>query len=139
MSVVYVDTSAFVALLWRRDRGHEAVAAVYRSLRDERARLVTADPVIAETATRLRYDAGLGAALRFHRVIRAATEVATLTIRESDADLRDRAFEVMRRYDGLALSYGDCVGAAVAREVRADVILALDDDFRILGFDLLPG
>lgn len=139
MSVVYVDTSAFIALLWRRDRSHEPVSATYRSLREQRARLVTCDPVISETATRLRYDAGLDAALRFHRVIRAATQAATLTIRESDADLRERAFEVMRRYDGLALSYADCVGAAVARELGADAVLALDDDFRILGFDLLPG
>lgn len=139
MSVVYVDTSAFIALVWRRDRGHEAVASAYRSLREQRVRLVTADPVIGETATRLRYDAGLDAALRFHRVISEATRAATLTVRESDADLRERAFEVMRRYDGLTLSYADCVGAAVAREVRADAVLALYDDFRILGFDLLPG
>lgn len=135
---VYVDTGAFIALLWTRDRHHSLVRAQYERLRAERARLVTSDPVIAETATRLRYDAGLLAARTFASIVREATDAATLAVRESDADLRARAFAVMARYNGLALSYADCVGAAVAEEVRADAVLGLDDNFRVMGFHLEP-
>ena len=138
MRTVYVDTGAFIALIWSRDRQHEVVLAQYGRLREERARLVTSDPVIAETATRLRYDAGLEAAKTFGAVIRAAAAAGTLDVRESNDDLRARAFDVMSRYDGLALSYADCVGAAVAQEFRADAVLGLDNDFPIMGFALEP-
>ncbi len=77
---------AFIALLWTRDRHHSLVRAQYERLRAERARLVTSDPVIAETATRLRYDAGLRAARTFASIVREATDAATLAVRESDAD-----------------------------------------------------
>ncbi len=136
--VVYVDTGAFIALVWTRDRHHLTVRAQYERLRAERARLVTSDPVIGETATRLRYDAGLPAASAFASIVRDASVAGTLVVRESDADLRARAFAVMARYDGLALSYADCVGAAVAEEIRADAVLGLDNDFRVMGFRLEP-
>ena len=138
MRTIYVDTGAFIALLWSRDRDHRAMRARYARLREERARLVTADPVISETATRLRYDAGLNAAQTFGAVIREAVGAGTLFVRESDAELRARAFDVMTRYDALQLSYADCVGAAVASELRADAVLGLDNDFRIMGFALEP-
>jgi len=135
---VYVDTGAFIALIWSRDRDHDAVREQYGLFRAERARLTTSDAVIGETATRLRYDAGLAAARTFHEVIRDATAAAALTIRESDGELRARAFAVMARYDGLTLSYADCVGAAVAADIRADAVFGLDGDFRVMGFHLEP-
>lgn len=138
MRTVYIDTGAFIALLWTRDRDHPAMRERYRALRTEHARLVTSDPAIAETSTRLRYDAGLPAALAFYEVVRDASLAGTLVVRESDGDLRNRAFDLMARYDGLRLSYADCVGAAVAQEVRADAVLALDDDFRVMGFSVEP-
>ena len=138
MRTVYVDTGAFIALLWSRDQHHQAVSARYAQLRAERARLITSDPVIGETTTRLRYDAGLQAAETFGAVVREATDAGALFIRESGADLRARAYEVMARYDSLQLSYADCVGAAVALEHRAEAVFGLDNDFRIMGFALEP-
>lgn len=44
----------------------------------------------------------------------------------------------MERYEGLALSYADAVGAVVARRVRADAVFALDNNFRIMGFTVEP-
>ena len=39
---VYVDTGAFIALLWSRDKDHRECQRALRRLQDERARLVTA-------------------------------------------------------------------------------------------------
>ena len=93
---------------------------------------------MGETATRLRYDAGLSAALAFHRLLDEATAAGTLKIRESDVELRRMAFAIMERHADLALSYADCIGAAVAKSVGAKTVLGLDHDFRILGFALEP-
>ena len=138
MRTVYVDTGAFIAMLWSRDHHHETVRTHYRRLREERARLITSDPVIAETATRLRYDANLAAAQTFGAVVRDAAAAGTLVVRDSDADLRARAFDLMGRYDELPLSYADCIGAAVASEIRADAVFGLDNDYRVMGFALEP-
>lgn len=138
MRLVYVDTGAFIALIWSRDQDHSRMRAHYWQLRSADASLVTSDPVIAETATRLSYDAGLRAALNFHDIVVGATGAGTLSIRDSDQELRHRAFDWMRRYDGLRLSYADAVGAAVATERRVDAVFGLDQDFRAMGFVLEP-
>ncbi len=135
---LYVDTGAFIALLWRRDRAHRRVGAHFTRLRAAGDLLVTSEPVIGETATRLRYDAGLQAALAFQRILEDAIADGSLRVREGDPRLRTAAFAVMARYADLRLSYADCVGAAVAREIRADALFGLDEDFRIMGFALEP-
>jgi len=136
---IYVDSGAFIALIWRRDRAHDRVREHFSRLRHDHDLLVTSDPVIGETSTRLRYDAGLSPALAFWRILEDAVAAGTLHIRDSDPKLRRAAFDVMSTYSGLSLSYADCVGAAVAREIRADAVFGLDRDFQIMGFALEPG
>jgi predicted nucleic acid-binding protein len=136
--VVYVDTGAWIALLWARDKAHQRMARHFRALREARDLLVTSEPAIGETATRLRHDAGLSATLAFQRYLEAAVATGELRIRDTDRGLRQRAFELMSRHVDLPLSYADCVGAAVAEEVGAGSILGLDNDFRVLGFVLEP-
>lgn len=138
MRVVYVDTGAWIALVYQRDRAHASVSGHFAKLRADRALLVTSDPAVGETLTRLRYDAGLSAALAFRRILDQAVAQQTLRIRDTGPDLRKRALEIMERYGDLRLSYADCVGAAVAREIKARAVLGLDHDFRILGFVLEP-
>lgn len=135
---LYVDTGPFIALIWRRDRAHARVAEHFRRVRRRGDRLVTAEPVIAETATRLRYDAGLRSAMAFRAILDDAVAAGGLQIREGDSTLRQAAFDMMSRYADLRLSFADCVGAAVAREVGADAVFGLDEDFRAMGFVLEP-
>ena len=100
--------------------------------------LLTSNLVIAETATRLRYDAGLSAALGFRGLVDEAVEAGRLLLRHSDADLEGKAWDVMARYADLTLSFTDCVGAVTAREGSAAAVFGLDADFRVLGFALEP-
>ena len=50
MRVVYADSGAFIALLWRRDRAHELVRDHYTTLREAGDVLLTSDLVVSETA-----------------------------------------------------------------------------------------
>jgi len=138
MKLVYVDTGAWIALLWKRDKAHRKVASHVRALRTEGAVLVTSEAAVGETATRLRYDAGLSTTLAFHRYLEEAVTAGGLRIRDTDASLRKKAFAIMERHGDLLLSYADCVGAAAARDIGARTVLGLDNDFRILGFVLEP-
>ncbi|HET6684877.1 MAG TPA: PIN domain-containing protein [Gaiella sp.] len=138
MRVVYADSGAFIALLWRRDRAHQRVRDHYATLRDERDVLLTSDLVVSETATRLRFDAGLDAALAFRSLLEEAVETGRLIVRHADAELDARAWDLMERNPGLTLSFTDCVGAVTATDGRAAAVFGLDHDFRALGFALEP-
>lgn len=135
---LYADTGAFIALLYRRDQAHELVTSHFRAMRAAGDRLLTSDPVIAETTTRLRYDAGLEHVRAFRDLVSRAVTQNSLVVRESEPDLRTRAFAVLEQFEGLRLSYADAVGAAIARERRVDGVFGLDHDFRIMGFTLEP-
>lgn len=136
--LLYVDTGALLALLRPRDAQHARVAEHFRTLRSERARFVTSDAVVGETATRLRYDSGPQAVQTFRNLLDSMVEEGSLIIWESDPGIRAKVFDLIARYRDLSLSYADCVGAVVARAERIDSILGLDQDFRVLGFALEP-
>lgn len=110
----------------------------YARLRRDRDGLLASNLVLAETATRLRYDAGLPAALAFRAVVEEAVAVGRLTVRYADPDVDAKAWELMERYDNRPLSFADCVGAVTAREGGVAAVFGLDDDFSVLGFALEP-
>ncbi len=112
--------------------------AHYQKLRESRDALLTSNLVLAETATRLRYDAGLRAALSFRALAEEAVSAGLLAVRYADAELDALAWEVMERYADQTLSFTDCVGAVTAREGRANSVFGLDADFSVLGFALEP-
>lgn len=135
---LYADTGAFLALVYRRDQDHERVSAHFQRMRAAGDRLVTCEPVISETVTRLRYDAGLRQAVAFRDVVERSVAGGSLAVRESDPDLRRAAFGILERFANLELSYADAVGAVIARERRIDAVFALDNDFRVMGFPVEP-
>lgn len=138
MRIVYADTGAFIALLWRRDRAHARCRDHYLGLRSAGDVLLTSNLVVSETATRLRYDAGLDAALAFRGLLDEAEAAGRLILRHADARLESSGWELMARYRDLPLSFADCVGAVTAREGGATAVFGLDADFRALGFTLEP-
>jgi predicted nucleic acid-binding protein len=136
--IVYVDTGALIALIWQRDRAHQRIRDHYRLLRASGDTLITSNLVLAETATRLRYDAGLAAALAFRALVDQAVHASLLGVRYSDAELDARAWDVLERFSERSLSFVDCVGAVTARDARAATVFGLDADFSVLGFALEP-
>lgn len=135
---LYADTGAFIGLLYSRDAAHTDISTHFRKLRAAGDRLITSEPVISETVTRLRYDAGMPAVRAFRELVTRAAARRTLLIRESEPRLRDAAFEVLERFADLRLSYADAVGSAVATERGVAAVFGLDNDFRVMGFTLEP-
>lgn len=99
---------------------------------------MTSNLALAETATRLRYDAGLPAALIFRDFVERATDSGRLSVRYADEELDRKAWALMERFRDRTLSFADCAGAVVAREARAAAVFGLDTDFSVLGFALEP-
>ncbi|MGH2498811.1 MAG: type II toxin-antitoxin system VapC family toxin [Candidatus Limnocylindria bacterium] len=138
MRAVVVDTGAWIALLNRRDPLHPSASAHLDRLRSDGARLVTTNYVIDETATRLRYGAGLAAAVRFKEVVDAARKSAALRVAWIDPRIEARAWAVLEEYADIGLGLTDATTAAVARAHRIREVFGFDADFRALGFLVAP-
>jgi uncharacterized protein len=132
---VFVDSGAWIALLKPNDRNHVAAASYYRNA--ER-RLVTTNYVVDETASRLRYDLGLRAALSFRDLVEAASSGRRLQIAWVDMRLEREGWAIMEHYSDVDLSLTDAISAAAARRRRITEIFGFDADFRALGFDVQP-
>lgn len=139
MRSVLVDTGAWIALLSRNDQYAEPAQARYRELAAEGARLVTTNYVVDETATRLRYGAGLDAALGYRRMLEASISQRRLRIAWVDDSLEREGWRLLEQYRDVVLSLTDAVTGAVARRSKIGEIFGFDSDFEALGLLVRPG
>jgi hypothetical protein len=128
----FVDTSAWYALLDRRDPEHERVAAVIQA---HRGRLVVSDYILDEAVTLVRYRLGWPLAHRLGAGLRSG-ELARL-VRVLPADL-DAAWRLFTERHDRRLSVTDCTTFALMTRMKLDTAIALDQDFRALGWTVLP-
>lgn len=135
---VFVDTGAWIALLRKDDARHPDAARGWRRLVRDRARLVTSSFVVSESATRLRYDAGLPAAIAFRDRIRQAVDRGLLRVVWVDEEVAEAGWGFMERYADLALSLTDATSAAISTRLRIADVFTFDADFRPMGFNVYP-
>lgn len=132
MKRALVDTSAWYALVDRRDPDHLSVSAV---LREWSGRRVLTNFVLDETLTLLRYRLGHAPARAFGEVL-GSGEVASI-VRVGRMD-EARAWEIFCRYRDKSFSFTDCTSFAVIERLRLDCAVALDENFRAYGIRCLP-
>jgi predicted nucleic acid-binding protein len=135
---VYVDSGALIALLRPHDRAHRRMLAHFQYLLEHRDVLVTTDIAVAEAATQLRRDPGLHLVLAFRDALARSVRGGGIRILGSDDMLRQRAFSVMAAHPDIALTYGDCVAAALASNKRVAAIVGLSPALRKLGYEVEP-
>ena len=101
--------------------------------------MITSNYVDDETATRLRYDGGLEAALRFRDLLRESASADRLRVIWVDERIEAEAWEILEHYAALTFSLTDATSAAVARRWRLSEFFGLDHHFEALRFAVLPG
>jgi predicted nucleic acid-binding protein len=138
MSLVFVDTGAWVALLNGPEHLHQRAVAAYSALVEEGARLVTSSDVIDETATRLRYDASLAAALDFRDAVAKAEKSRLVRVLQVDAATQHKGFAIWEKYPKVTLSLTDATSVVLARGLSIKTVFGFDGDFRAVGFTLIP-
>jgi hypothetical protein len=133
---VFVDSSAWIALVGADSGRHPAARSVWKGLEEEGRSLFTTDYVLDETYTLLRRSrGGLPLAIAFHDLVTASEVIEVV---EVDARLRRDGWALFTRYNDQVLSFTDCVSFAVMRRLELDEAFAFDADFRRVGFRTLP-
>jgi predicted nucleic acid-binding protein len=138
VTLAFVDSGAWLALVMPDDVHHQRAARFYRETRP-RDRLVTTNYVLSETYTWLRYRSGHRDAVRFQRMIIAANQTRRLQLVWINEEAHERAWNVFERYSDQAFSFCDCTSFVVARDENVDFVFGFDNDFVTMGFELKPG
>ena len=116
MKPAFVDTSGWVGVSNRPDQYHSAARRYAEELLRARIPLVTTNYVLAESYTRIRYDHGHRAALRFDGAITYLSRSRRLVVAWVTPALQERALEIFRKYSDHDFSLVDCASFIAASE-----------------------
>jgi hypothetical protein len=129
--VVFVDTSAYLAIKNRRDARHCDAVRLKERLLIAGKSLLTTDYVLDKTYTIIRLRAGhrvaveLGEELQVSRLIR---------IEYVTAERIERAWALFKRFADQDFSFTDCTSFVIMRELGLREALAFDGHFPQAGF-----
>jgi len=130
--IVFVDTSAFYALLDSSDRRHREAARIWAGLLDSGADLETHNYVIVETAALVERRLGEASYGAFFDGLLGVVRVVWV-----DEDAHRRAEGAMRAASKSGLSLVDCVSFEVIRRRAVETAFAFDHHFEENGFTIL--
>lgn len=130
---VFIDTSAFYALVDRDDAHHVEATGGHRKLTSRAGRYesATSDYVLAETLTLVRMRRGHSIAVELGSRIRENALVSVLPI---TPELWEAAWDVFVKYADQHYSFTDCTSFVLMKAWKASQAFAYDDDFQTFGF-----
>ncbi|MCL6558664.1 MAG: PIN domain-containing protein [Firmicutes bacterium] len=130
--MVYVDTSAFLAVLDADDRYHERAAVVWKESLDQGVRLVCSSYVMVETYALVQHRLGMEALRVFHEDVYPLLEVFWV-----DSSLHEAGMDAVLTAGRRCLSLVDCVSFSLMRRLGLKKAFAFDAHFSEQGFEVL--
>ena len=129
---VFIDTSAFYALIDRSDRYHQSASKLWTHFLDKGYYLKTSNYVVVETLALLQNRLGFEAANLWSRDVLSIVE--TLWI---DEVLHNLAFEIWFGLGRRKLSLVDCASFIIMRHEKMEKVFGFDKHFSEHGFEVL--
>ena len=131
-SKIYVDTSAFYAILDRSDKHHKQASTLWPELLNDNVTLITSNYVVSETVELLHNRIGFEAARLWYRDILGVLDVWWV-----DAETHQRAYELWLNLGRRRLSLIDCVSFVAMHFHQIEKAFCFKPHFVDHGFDLL--
>ena len=127
---IFVDTSAYQAILAENDTHHATAAAVLARLIGSGYQFVTTNAVLFEAHALIMSTQGIAVAGRFlHQTYASAT--AIVRVRASD---EEQARAIIAQYDDKDFSYTDALSFAVMTRLDLRLAFTFDRHFSQYGF-----
>jgi len=134
--MIFVDTSAWLALADLHDRGHVAASEFHRRVvRGEFGKQVTTNYVMTETLTIIRRRLGLAPALSLANAVREGKETGLFWVEPVH---HQEAIELMASHTDKMWSLTDCTSFVIMRSLGIRDAFAFDQDFVQAGFSTCP-
>ena len=129
---VFVDTSAFYALMDRSDSNYEEAAGLWASLLEKDLYLCTGNYVLVETMALLQNRLGFEAANLWYRDMLSLAEVLWV-----DGSIHNLAYELWLSLGRRKLSFVDCVSFVTMRHHKVEAVFGFDKHFKEQGFEIM--
>ncbi len=129
---IFIDASAWVALIDRHDSLHSTVVNFYAQLLHQWPVWITKNLVVSETYLLVRQRVGYEAAVRFLMILQSTTKLIKVY---SDQELESQAAVILRQYKDQDFSYVDAVSFAVMQQRNISDVFTFDHHFSVAGFN----
>ncbi len=130
---IFVDTSAFLAVLDGDDRHHASARDFWRMIVQQREILVATNYILLETYALTQNRLGLQAVRDFTTYVAPLLEIVWI-----DEDTHLRGISALLAANRRKLSLVDCTSFVVARELGISQVFTFDRHFAEQGFHCLP-
>ena len=130
--MIFVDTSAFVALRNPADPHHKKALEIALELDRQEADLTTSNYVLAETYTVISQKVSKEKSIAFKEDFDPRIRVIRI-----DEALEESAWSIFKVIKSKNVSYIDCTSFAVMKNYNISQAFAFDEDFEKAGFELL--
>ena len=131
-NLVFVDTSAFYALMDRSDSNYELAARLLQYLFEKNFSLTTSNYVVGETLTLLQSRLGFEAANLFYQDVLSIADVLWI-----DSPLHNLAYALWLSLGRKNISFVDCISFIAMRQHGIETVFAFDSHFQEQGFRLI--
>jgi len=130
---IFVDTSAFLAVLNRQDKFHLPSKQAWQEMLTADTQLFTSNYVLLETIALLQHRFGIDAVHLFENSIRPVVE--TLWV---DSDIHRLGVAILMVANRRQLSLVDCVNFELMHQANIEKAFTFDPHFSEQGFMVIP-
>lgn len=132
---IFVDTSAWIALVDKDDSHHKEAASSYPSLLKNHRNLITSNFVITETYIIILNELGHKLAIDFLEKLKASPRILKIY---SNEDIEAEAEPILVKYSDQDFSYTDAVSFVIMKRQKIRKAFSFDKHFVIAGFVNIP-
>ena len=132
---IFVDTSAWIALVDKDDSHHKEAASSYPSLLKNHRNLITSNFVIAETYIIILNELGHKLAIDFLEKLKASPRILKIY---SNEDIEEEAEPILVKYSDQDFSYTDAVSFVIMKRQKIRKAFSFDKHIVIAGFVNIP-
>jgi uncharacterized protein len=131
--MIFVDTSAFLAIFSVSDQNHLRAELCLREMREERQTLVTNNYVILESIALLQKRFGLDKVRGFQGKLLPLIQIEWI-----DKNQHEAAIQAVFQENRSGLSLVDCTAFQTMRRLGIETAFTFDGHFREEGFKVIP-
>ena len=130
---VFVDTSAFLAVLNKDDLNNESASATLINLVESGEELLCTNYILVEAYALIQNRMGMDAINDFQKDILPSINITWID-KEEHKDIVTRFISSNRRQ----LSFVDCSSFEIMKQLGIKTVFTFDKHFREQGFDVIP-
>ena len=122
---VFVDTSAYIASLYKKDSNHRRALKISQELFNHGADFITSNIVIYEVYTVLSLKVDKKIAIAFHRKIKEEK----LPIFYMNETIEEEAWKIFEEEKSKNVSFFDCTSFAIIKKLNLKSVFSFDRHF----------